>query len=240
MRETFKRCLRPSLLGALTLALLHGCGSPDESTVAPAPADFSFGFTIGTQGGVVNGNGITLEIPPGALEETIEITVRDTLNVPVPEGLIMVGRAFDLDPDGTEFAQPVVVRLDLSTASLVTGSPELYQSSDGQTFELVADSAFDPAFKLLTGTIRHFSFVAAFGTSSDFGRGGTAAGGTGGTSAGVAGSGGNGGDGGGGVAGGGAGGTSSGGGVAGGGAGGTSGNGGTSGGAQAGGGAGGS
>ena len=82
-----------------------------------------------------------------------------------------------------------MVTIDL--AAVATGSklPELYHSSDATSWDRVQDSAFDDGTKRLTGSITHFSYVAAFASGADAGSagsggtgsGGTGSGGTGGT-----------------------------------------------------------
>ena len=70
--------------------------------------------TIGAEGGIVTGAGITVIIPPGALyEETpIGVSVVDGNGLsPLPEGLVRVGPFILLAPDDTYFSHEVMVTI---------------------------------------------------------------------------------------------------------------------------------
>ncbi len=188
------RCVRLGRALALLL-LLQACS--DEAitaTALPSPPMGPLPQFVGREGGAISLNGLTLEFPPDALDDTLEVTIRSTLAVPVPVGLVMIGPGFELEPHGTEFAKPVAASIFFAApaTAMVTSAPELYQSTDGKTFERVEDSTFDATFTVLKGSIQHFSFLAAFTTGVSTGnagstatdQGGTAGSATGGTSGG--------------------------------------------------------
>ncbi|MFA5042695.1 MAG: hypothetical protein WC381_07340 [Kiritimatiellia bacterium] len=93
----------------------------------PAPARSSSGAgerpeSIGREGGVVEdrGLGVTVTIPPGAVEAAVPITIRRAENSPPPAGAPMpstlasrlyLGPILDLGPSATRFDQPVNVRI---------------------------------------------------------------------------------------------------------------------------------
>lgn len=80
-----------------------------------------------------------------------------------------MGPAFDLGPDGTQFAMPVAVTIDLAAVSIGSKTPVLYQSSDGTSWTVAENSAFDASSQQVTGSISHFSYVASFAAGADAG-----------------------------------------------------------------------
>ncbi len=123
----------------------------------------SGGTSIGRQGGEVSAGALTLSIPGDALSAPVNITVDETTMISAPSGLVLVGPAYDLGPDGTQFAKPVVVTIELDTVmtaalDLVT----LYHSSNGTSWSPAENSTFDKQAGVVSGGIRHFSFVAPF------------------------------------------------------------------------------
>ncbi len=168
--------LRLGATVALMFGVLHGC-SDDSKSDDSSPTTTT---TVGVSGGTVRAGGVTLDIPAGALAASVGITVQETSAVTTPAGLVKVGPAYDLGPDGTTFTKPVVVTIDLSSVTRA-GSPTLYHSSDGQSWGDAEGSSFDGATKTLTGFIQHFSYVAAFELDVA-GSAGTTGTGTGGTS----------------------------------------------------------
>ena len=63
--------------------------------------------TIGPGGGMVQGEGVTVVVPPGALTSDVQILIERT---DVPEGFAAVGgRAFRFTPAGLTFEVPLTV-----------------------------------------------------------------------------------------------------------------------------------
>ena len=79
-----------------------GSGSPGhlaEQAVGPA------GGTVSTT------EGVSIEVPPGALAKEVTLTVDARGEVDPPPGTVTFGDAYELGPAGTTFAQPVKVTL---------------------------------------------------------------------------------------------------------------------------------
>ena len=71
--------------------------------------------TIGAQGGTVRADGVTLDVPAGALDRDVEIAV---VPVALPSGYRGIGPdAFRFEPAGLRFEMPVTVRFDGSSAA---------------------------------------------------------------------------------------------------------------------------
>jgi ZU5 domain len=137
---------------------------------------------VGTSGGTVTQNGVTLTIPANAVPANVAITVAPTT---APAGYALASEAFQFGPSGTTFAQPVTVKLPLTSAT--TGA-HLFWSNASGGFDDLGGTING---MVLTGSVSHFSVGFCARPSTD---GGAADGGAGGTS-GSAGAGGAAGDG---------------------------------------------
>lgn len=94
----------PSLLIAATLTcvVLSGCpDGPSETTEL-----------IGTEGGRLEAPGLVLEVPPGALNEPLTITVKREPDAEVPARFERHSALYRFEPSGTVFQKPIKVRID--------------------------------------------------------------------------------------------------------------------------------
>jgi hypothetical protein len=113
---------------------------------------------IGPDGGTVQTDAGSLEIPPGALTENVEITAEPVDGNALPEG-VLPGTAVDLGPDGQEFAEPVILTISYDDTGLTPEQEEnlaihLLQG-DGTLLEI--PSSVDAAANEVTAEITHFS-----------------------------------------------------------------------------------
>jgi formylglycine-generating enzyme required for sulfatase activity len=124
--------LRPWFLLALALVALAACDatsppadgasraldatSPPADVPAPAdapaPADDLGGAasTIGPAGGSLTHRGVTLTVPPGALDAPVRFHVVETADA-VPAGYTAFSPVFRVEPEGTVFAVPATIAL---------------------------------------------------------------------------------------------------------------------------------
>jgi cysteine-rich repeat protein len=158
---------------AVVLLLLHACGG-DSTDDGDSP---SGGTSIGTSGGVVTEAGLTLSVPSGAVSTPVAITVEEASTITPPDGLMLVGPAYDLGPDGTQFSKPVLVTIELGSAAAEYDRLTLYHSSDGTSWDPAQNSMYNQPAARITGYISHFSVVAAFASSASGGGGAPGAGG---------------------------------------------------------------
>ncbi len=119
---------------------------------------------VGPAGGTVVFQGLTLDVPPGALAEEVEITVQEVsaTSAGVPSGFLAVGgTVFDLRPEGLTFLKPFALTLRYSRSNLPAGVGEselgiLHITGGAQTLPSTVDAA--------TQTVRamadHFSTFA--------------------------------------------------------------------------------
>ncbi len=148
------------------LALVAGCGGEET---APTPGDATVvdaggGTTIGPAGGVILGAGVTLTVPPGALDAPVTITVTRT-DEPIPPGYVGYSPVWRFAPAGLTFAVPVTVQMAFTGDATRAG---LYWSrASGAGYERLASSV---AGATVVGGVTHFSlgFVGAE-TSADAG-----------------------------------------------------------------------
>lgn len=106
---------------------------------------------VGPEGGTIVVRGATVTFPAGALADRKMITIRATENAP-PAGYVALSRIFECGPTGTEFAQPVTMKMPFE--------------DDGQPATMFWSAGADPTFKdlggekeggTMTATVRHFS-----------------------------------------------------------------------------------
>jgi hypothetical protein len=98
-------------LGMLAVVACGGGGGGAGATVASG--------TVGASGGTVQGGGVTVRIPPGALASDTKIIVEaleGSLTAPQP-GLTVLS-SYRLGPDRTTFAKPVVLAFAVDPARL--------------------------------------------------------------------------------------------------------------------------
>jgi hypothetical protein len=99
--------------GLILTFLAVGCGE--------TPAQINITKMIGSEGGTVSGSdGTSLTVPMGALSTSANITI-SPITVTPPAGTVLVGPAYDFQPEGTQFAQSVTIALPFDSAKIPTG-----------------------------------------------------------------------------------------------------------------------
>lgn len=159
--------IRPFVIFLLLLCIVAACDGNGNNNVSTR--------TIGPEGGTVKSSDgkLTLEIPPGALTEDTEITIRK-LN---PEDLgpefegIDPELAYELEPDGLQFMLPVTARVEIDIETTQDGN---LISADLPSFNLINRSGnivevlenqilntdLDTKTSTITGELSHFSILA--------------------------------------------------------------------------------
>lgn len=136
------------------------------ATPTPAPQPVS----VASQDGQ-----LAVDVPAGALTETVDITVRalgPDETPPELQAFHLRGTLYELGPDGLTFEQPVTItrRVDTEQAGfdLSRGVPLIFLASrDSEAnWEFLADQTItlDGTVAIVTGTTTHFSTVVAFGS----------------------------------------------------------------------------
>ena len=159
----------PLLLAvAITAVVLSACtgdGGGDEptSTLTPVPD----ARTVTSDDGK-----LTLEIPPGAVADEVEITIKAVSIEVLPrelQGVRGAGTGYLLEPDGLEFSSPATATLTLDRADL-EGEPDdgitayaLVSFREGDGLELLTEQSTEwtvgEASVMVRGQLSHFSWI---------------------------------------------------------------------------------
>src|SRR5262245_29895570 len=144
-----KRTLPSTLVFVVApLALALACGSSDGSD-SPAPAGSA---TVGSTGGVVEGAGVRLTVPEGAIEQGVTIAIAvGTPDVAPPDGYVAVSPIYVFTPDGLVFQKPVTIEIPLPDGIGATDAI-VWSSDKGGVEDL--PSAIGP--RVMTASVVHF------------------------------------------------------------------------------------
>lgn len=155
-----------SAVGVIVLvAFVSACGGGSGSTtpITPPPPPPA-GTSIGPAGGTVTSadGGATLTFPAGALAAAVNITTAAMTDAPASPGLI-TALAYNFGPTGTQFAQPVTIKLTYQPSQVPVGISPIFLRlflRDGSTWDSVPGSTVDTIAHTVTGTTTHFSGFA--------------------------------------------------------------------------------
>jgi hypothetical protein len=161
-----KKIIAPSAVVVVMLISILGCaiGGGSRTTTESISADEG-GSITSTDGA------LTLEIPPGALVEDTDISIREVDPDDLPDEFAVVGEgmAYELEPDGLTFTEPVAVSLSLDPSSLETANGEGYdayvlfswsETNGLETLdELVLEISPSEGEATLQGELDHFSLL---------------------------------------------------------------------------------
>lgn len=127
------------------------CLSCSDSTKAPDATPASVTKNVGPDGDVIEVSGATVTIPRGALAAPIAITISASADG-VPDGFEAISKVFKCEPSGTNFAQPVTMKMPF----VDDGKPStmFWSSPANPEFTDVGGSA---AGGTMSATVMHFS-----------------------------------------------------------------------------------
>lgn len=119
------------------------------------------GGMVGPAGGSVTlpGGAVVLEFPAGAVSAPTAITIAENANPPAHPDLIP-GTSWTLGPNGTNFAEPVTVRIRYEAAGLPPGSdPDdfVVHRWDGAAWVPLENTVVDTGAGTVSGTTQAFS-----------------------------------------------------------------------------------
>ena len=146
----------------VTASVLGACST--DSAPAPGPAPDTVpgpevvAQTVGPAGGQVEVGGIVLDIPAGALSDSVVITIAATGATTVVEdetGLDFVTPVYTLGPEGTTFAEPITITIDYASDESDPASVYWTLAGDPTKFRELRHVANDG--QTLTFEIDHFS-----------------------------------------------------------------------------------
>lgn len=133
--------IRRSAAVAVVAFSTFGCGS--QNTAEPID---NVTKSIGPEGGTIEVGGAVVTFPKGALAAATTITIAAQDGAAVPSGFVALSKLFKCEPSGTDFAQPVEMRMPFV--------------DDGQGGRLFWSTGADPTFKDLGGRVEGTTMVA--------------------------------------------------------------------------------
>ena len=136
---------RTMLTGLAAIAMLTGCDGQDTETVGP-------------RGGVVTSpdGRVTLEIPAGALDQEIAITIDEVDDG--PDGA--VGPTYEILPRGTTFSEPATLVYDVSEGMDVPADEVVVVAEAADGWNELADFDADMEAQVLYASVLYLSTYA--------------------------------------------------------------------------------
>jgi hypothetical protein len=152
----------------IALIALSGCSKSDDNNnpVGPGPGTGSNTQTINPgQGGSVTYGSASVTIPPGALDDTTDISVAIPTSPPSytqPANTAQIGSTYQFGPDTATFNVPVTVTFTYDQAAIGTYSESsvtiMSFESPGQAPTALTNVAVNQNTNTVTGTTTHFSY----------------------------------------------------------------------------------
>lgn len=121
---------------AMMLALVAGCSGSDTATTASSSSVISASATIDSTGGTLIGpDGVTVVVPPGALDQPTTITItRTSAGAPAAlDAYPLVGNVYEFTPHNLLFNRPVIIRAPVPSGALGTS---VFMASPGEDWNL--------------------------------------------------------------------------------------------------------
>ena len=146
-------------------------GGAGGAAGSPGELGDRIGTVIGPDGGIARGpHGAEVEVPPGALATSVEITIAvdgDQAQDVLPSGIATIGAVYEITPHELSFALPVTVRIPFDATSLPEDTaPTLYQAEPGEDFFELTTRV--ESSEMLAADVSGFSsFVAGAYTSTE-------------------------------------------------------------------------
>ncbi|HEU4990380.1 MAG TPA: hypothetical protein VFT41_11395 [Gemmatimonadaceae bacterium] len=143
--------------------LLAACGGSDSPTQATKNPN-----QVGAAGGVVQtaDQRVTLNVPAGAVNKDVVISVTPVPN-PSSDDHVATNSIYQFGPEGTQFAQPVTLKLAYDSSALPAGTdPAALRISTfaNGAWQVVDNITVDSASHTVSGQIHHFSI---YGVNAD-------------------------------------------------------------------------
>ncbi|MEM6369331.1 MAG: hypothetical protein AAF851_13590 [Myxococcota bacterium] len=146
-------------LASLAVLGAVACGGDSSMQLG---SRFLASASVGSDGGgfdVDDGSaldGLSLEVPAGALDEEVTLGVTPSVNLPVEQNIDWIGPAADFGPDGQQFAVPVRITMPLSQ-SLSDGEAVVRVISADGTQELLSGASVQVSAGSVSFEIDHFT-----------------------------------------------------------------------------------
>lgn len=143
------------LVASMAGATTFGACSSDSSDPAPTRSSSK---RIGPAGGSFSAFGVTIDVPAGAVAAETEFSIQSVTAPTLPEGVEIVGNAYELGPSGVEFQKPVRVTLPFP-AGVDASEHVMIRLPTGKA-DWVAAGAPTQGATSVAGFMRGFSIIA--------------------------------------------------------------------------------
>jgi ZU5 domain len=143
---------RITCLCALVMALGGAAGCSDDPA-APRQLPDDVSAPVGEKGGTLKASGLTLEIPAGALDKEVRISVTNAgQSAPKELRAEQLSDVYEFGPEGTKFDKEVKVTFQAKTDD--PKAAVYFTKEDGSGFEKIDSEKNGDAF---TARVKHFS-----------------------------------------------------------------------------------
>jgi len=140
------------LLFAASLGFATACSEPTEPVITNPNKVGSTGGTV-----VSSDSKVTLQVPAGAVSRDIVVSMTPSTT---PNEHVIAGSVYEFGPDGTQFAQPVTLRMKYDDsaipAGMAKGSLRVAKEVNGEWVE-VETTVVDSTNRILSAQITSFS-----------------------------------------------------------------------------------
>ena len=139
-------------------------GGGGGGVITPTPIPGETSKSIGKDGGSISLGDVNIEIPPGALEETKNISIKKLEPAKAPlgvmEGFKFLGDVYCFGPEGLKFKVPVTITFKYDPSKL-TGLDEdtlaIYYYDQTKNAWVIQESAIDKTKRTVSTKVDHFS-----------------------------------------------------------------------------------
>ncbi|NLN61912.1 MAG: hypothetical protein GX146_03440 [Myxococcales bacterium] len=155
--QQYKKIMSVAWVAALLLAI--SCSSKDNDDAGAAVA-------IGPRGGVVAGpDGVSLDIPKGALDEEVSFSIHRRSTAPAAGGgVVPAGNVYEFLPHGVAFKKDVVVTVPFDESRVADAAAALalfWANQEEGPYAALAGTQVDGFKRQVSGFTRHLSYGVA-------------------------------------------------------------------------------
>jgi hypothetical protein len=136
---------------ALTTGALTACSGSPDSSGEELPQDVS--VPVGGKGGIVKTSGVTLDIPEGALDKTLQISAKNIgQTAPKELNTKQLSDVYEFGPEGTKFQKDVTITFP--NKSMNEKAEVYFTTEDGKAFEKIPSERDGDVVR---AKVKHFS-----------------------------------------------------------------------------------
>ena len=154
--QQYKKIMSVAWMAALVLAISCSSNNDDEGTAV----------AIGPRGGLVSGpDGVSLDIPKGALDEEVSFSIHRRSTAPAAGGgVVPAGNVYEFLPHGVAFKKDVVVTVPFDESKVADAAAALalfWANQEEGPYAALAGTQVDGFKRQVSGFTRHLSYGVA-------------------------------------------------------------------------------